>query len=183
MEALKSLAKASDNEAFELAGCKVCPPCCHPLLCLQAGADVPTLAINLSTGWPLALHTQNLPQGLLGSLQGVLEHGSLDTMPWSPWDIKVTAPDSFHSAPALGDVWVPLRLLHASWTPLLLTCVSRGHLPASPQNSWGLEQGHPLLLPLGTDRVKIAATSVQAEPHFGVTSLQTSQLLCGIISL
>lgn len=35
----------------------------------------------------------------------------------------------------------------------------------------------------GTDRVKFSATSVQTEPHFGVTLLQTSQLLCGIISL
>lgn len=147
MEALKSLAKGSDNEAFELAGCKVCPPCCHPPLCIQAGADVPTFPTKLSTGRLLALHTQNLPQGLLGSLQGVLEHGCLDIMPWLPWEIKITATDAFHIAPSPGDIWVPLGQLHTTWIPLL-TCVSRGHLPASPQNSWRLKQRHPSLLSL-----------------------------------
>lgn len=147
VEGLKSLAKGSDNEAFELVGCKVCPPCCHPLLCLQAGADVPTFAIKLSAGRLLALHTQNLPQGLLGSLQGVLEHESLDMVACPPWEIKVTGADAFHNAPSPGDIWEPLGPRHTSWISLL-TCVSRGHLPASLQNSWGLEQRNPLLLPL-----------------------------------
>lgn len=84
---------------FGLAGCKVCPPCGHPPLPPQAAAEVPTPALKLSAGRPLALHTQNLPQALLGSLQGVLEHGSLDMMPWPPRESKVTAPGADRSAP------------------------------------------------------------------------------------
>lgn len=46
------------------------------LLCLQADVDVLMFALKLSAGRLLALCTQSLPRGLLGSLQGMLEHRS-----------------------------------------------------------------------------------------------------------
>lgn len=46
------------------------------LLCLQADVDAPMFALKLSVGRLLAVCTQNLPEVLLGSPQGMLGHGS-----------------------------------------------------------------------------------------------------------
>jgi len=45
-------------------------------LCLQADVDVLMFALKLSVGRLLGVSTQNMPEVLLGGLQGVLEHGS-----------------------------------------------------------------------------------------------------------
>lgn len=160
----------------------------HPAVTHLSVSRLVQMCPKLSAGRLLVLHTQNLPQGLLRGLQGVLEHGSLDMRPWPPREAKVTAADAFCSVPSPGDVWVPLGLLLTSCTPFL-TCVSRGHLhhPVSlcitPKLMGARTEASIAFAPLGTDRVKIAATSVQTEPRFGVTLPQTFQLLRGIIRL
>lgn len=130
------------------------PPCCHPPLCVQAGADVPTLAIKLPAS---SAHPKTAPGSAGEHPQGELERGSLDTMPWPPWEIKVTAADTFHGASTPGGIW-------GCWTaagPLSSPVSPEGPPCITPKLMGAQAETSIAFASLGTDRVKTAATSVQ----------------------
>lgn len=145
---------------------------------------------SLSPGWCRCaqsyllahLHIQNLPQGLLGACRVC-------------WNMEAwTQSLGHHGRPQSQQMMLFAVSLPQGMSGYHWDCSTpAAHLspPVSPE---GTSLHHPkaqgargetsiAFTSLGTDRVKIAATSVQTETRFGVTLLQTSQLLCGVISL
>lgn len=81
-------------------------------------------ALKLPAGRLLPLSTQNLSKELLGSLKGVLEHGS---QPEPAQEQEVMAPTPFYiAASSPKDGWVSTGPLHTSWRPVLTCTLIRG---------------------------------------------------------
>lgn len=81
-------------------------------------------ALKIPAGRLLPLSTQNLSKALLGSLKGVLEHGS---QPEPAQEHEAMAPTPFYSAASSPvDDWVSTGPLPTSWRPFLTCTLIRG---------------------------------------------------------
>lgn len=112
------------------------------LHCLQAGVAVPMFALKLSAGRLLALCTQNMPEAMLGSPQGVLEHACQpEHKAWASTGAQSHGTGCFLQSSCFSRGWLGINETspHQLETSPCL-CLQRGALlngsAASPQNVW-----------------------------------------------
>lgn len=148
-------------------GCCRCAHISHKAICWQAaGSAYPKLAPR-SAGEPAGCAGAWEPGHNTLATMGDQRHSSwfFSQRPFSRRHLGTTgtAPHQLDTSPHLCLQGAPPCI-----TPKLRGSKAKTSIPFAS---------------LGTGRVKIAVTSVQTEPHFGVTLLQASQLLCEIMSL